>query len=634
MPRSKKKPKMDLEELSLTVWEHYRNYLDSCQRGDQDDDDHDGEGDIDELQEIIELVTPHASTLKTKRFLDTTKKNNNQSTIANITSLLPIVISVAHHDLADAAILDYLQQPTDDMARVVQDHLIESLSWFPENAGTWSMGANFGRMSQRLGASQIVAWYEQAVQNATKVRQVALQYLQDDDDDDNDTTDQVKEWVELLLLNQVLGVEYVSTNDDNDDDENKEEHEHDDGYYSASAVEATARFMCATLWSTAGQHDRALEHLKHFHLSHRLHPHVWQPPSLTMTLDEVAPTTAPLAFRPSEGILPPDLLQSMCTVFGPDAAYWKESDYSNRGYFSYFMDFTESHKQHDYQPKNLLEQVIIHHLLPRAKQVLPKEDGDAICGFEWWAHTRPIRANVGHNLHFDTDEAILAQEGLITHPILSSVLYLTGGCDGAGATVLLNQTPDSETNPDWCWKAYPQDNSFLLFPGNLLHGVLPCEGVKRANDNSMSTFASDPKQLMHQWNQLETTGKSSLEPRHRLTFMVGFWTRNVPAKMKERRLYGPCGPLPPATDDHTWVREIEHAKTPTKIPAPVKMETTALPKISPAWEVIESSIKEDNLQKPESILQIPKAIDHRFFVRNAPKCFRDGLLEDRGEECS
>mgnify|MGYP001167033024 CR=1 FL=1 len=40
----------DLNQLTHTVWEHYRNYLDSM-----DADESEG-GDIDELQELIELA--------------------------------------------------------------------------------------------------------------------------------------------------------------------------------------------------------------------------------------------------------------------------------------------------------------------------------------------------------------------------------------------------------------------------------------------------------------------------------------------------------------------------------------------------------------------------------------------------
>ena len=76
---------------------------------------------------------------------------------------------------------------------------------------------------------------------------------------------------------------------------------------------------------------------------------------------------------------------------------------------------------------------------------------DSIVGYEWWPHTRPVQANLGHNLHFDTDESLLAETGDITHPIVSSVLYLTGGAD-SGATIVFDQTPDSKDIAKHGWK--------------------------------------------------------------------------------------------------------------------------------------------------------------------------------------
>mmetsp|Transcript_24223 Transcript_24223/g.42584 ORF Transcript_24223/g.42584 Transcript_24223/m.42584 type:complete len:317 (+) Transcript_24223:813-1763(+) len=308
----------------------------------------------------------------------------------------------------------------------------------------------------------------------------------------------------------------------------------------------------------------------------------------------------------------------------------------------FFLEYDESKR-----PRNLLEEVIVGHLLPRAQQVL---DGmkdrnliaegtpTKICGFEWWAHTRPIQANLGHNLHFDTDESMLDQEGKVTHPILSSVLYLTGGrpsdssdpTSPAGATIILNQTPDSEKSADFCWQGIPHDNSFLLFPGDRLHGVLPCPG----NLESENIPTEEPDTLEAVIHGFVPPPSPDIPPPHRLTFMVGFWTRNVPATMKNRRLYGPCGPLPSPSKEHTWVGEImngynDHAKDKKEQPITLKpIAATALPSVSPAWE----SFQPHSSDTPP--LSIPHGIDHRFFVQGAPQCFRQSLFEDRDEiEC-
>lgn len=639
MPSTKnnnnKKAKIDLEALCPVVWEHFRQYLDSTE-------ENDGEGDVDELQEIIELVGEHVKYTESKW--------------TSVQDFLPVLLSVAYNILADLAIAEYLSTKDDiqseqkeaeiDSSKHVQSLLIKSLELFPENAATWSMGANFGRMTNQLSPPVCRQWYECAVECGSRIRSKALTILEDE------TVDNVllKEWIELLVLNQVVGVEFeVSEGEHEQEKEDLEEtekmeddvDEDEEGQYSASAVESTSRFMCAMLWSMV-DHDKALTHLKKLPVTHRLHPNVWavkaKPP------DDSA-SKAPLAFRPVDGVLPQALYESMKDTFAPDAVYWKESDYTNRGYYSYFVEY-----QKDQQPRNIVEDVIVNHLLPRAKLVLSKADGESICGFEWWVHTRPIKANLGHNMHctflgtvcicwclvlaltillVDTDESMLAQEKKVTHPVLSSVLYLTGGDDEekGGATVILNQTPDSKEVADSAWISVPKDNSFLLFPGNLLHGVLPCPGRTQLEDKDI-IIPKSSKDLIRTWREPRRE-----EPSNRLTFMVGFWTRNVPETMKNRRLYGPCGPLPPVTDDHSWVSKISRGYDKSyrveSGGAQSVIRPTSLLKVSPAWEVIDPT---EGISSHESELEIPYAIDHRFFVRNAPQCFRDTLFEDNDDE--
>ena len=42
--------------------------------------------------------------------------------------------------------------------------------------------------------------------------------------------------------------------------------------------------------------------------------------------------------------------------------------------------------------------------------------------------------------------------------------------------------------------------------------------------------------------------------------------------------------------------------------------------------------KDDDDVDSKEILEIPRGIDHRFFVRGAPKCFRESLFERNDEE--
>ena len=620
-PQSKKQ-KIDLQDLATEVWEHYRNYLDSLESEDEI-------GDIDELQELIELASPYVNPLGSTLSIGDCKQ---------VTDLLPVLLSVAYYHLADVAISQYLVTSenlssaaesaiSSEQAKEIESLLTKSLEYYPENAATWSMGANFGRMSHRLSLATTRAFYERAVEYCSKLRPAALAALEDEESIGDEL---VNEWIELMILNQILGVELEGDEEDERDEEKdmeeenveEEEKEETEDQYSSSTIEATSRFMCAMLWSMGGNHDKALHHLQKFPLTHRLHPNIW---SISNDKDIDNPRKAPLVFRPDNGILPENLYCEVKQLFAPNAVYWNESSYSNRGYYSYFMEY-----QKNSPPRNLIEDIIVNYLLPRAEQVLDEDEASSICGFEWWVHTRPIQANLGHNLHFDTDESMLAQEGKVTHPILSSVLYLTGGGD-AGTTILVDQTPDSDVVADICWQSVPKDNSFLLFPGNLLHGVLPCPGPleKKAEIGNEASIQN----LINGW-QAPHNGNQSPN-RNRLTFMVGFWTRNVPETMKERHLYGPCGPLPPTTEEHTWVREMsepymnrstkkcELRSSPKTIPA------VSLPQVTPAWE----TIKADKMDEEKPPLCIPHAIDHRFFVNGAPQCFRKSLFEDLEGEC-
>jgi len=266
-----------------------------------------------------------------------------------------------------------------------------------------------------------------------------------------------------------------------------------------------------------------------------------------------------------------------------------------------------------------MEEVIVHHLLPLVQKRLSRchnrgTKRPQIVGAEWWTHTREVGVNLGHQLHFDTDEAMLAQTTIPLHPIVSSVLYLTGEGD-AGSTLVLDQTVDAKRLAGGAWKCKPEDNSFMIFPGDLLHGVLPCRGSSKEGQ------------------VLNTNGnQNGHHPKHRLTLMVGFWTRNVPEEINGYASvpYSPCGPLPEAG----WVNELhEGYDTPEGlVPAEengaTEVQPTSpepLPFVSPAWEYLPHG--HDNLFDDEQKLSIPKELDHRFFVQEAPECFRKSLTE-------
>jgi hypothetical protein len=198
---------------------------------------------------------------------------------------------------------------------------------------------------------------------------------------------------------------------------------------------------------------------------------------------------------------------------------------------------------------------------------------------------------------------------------------------------VLDQTPDSETNAQQCWRSVPTDNSFLVFPGNLLHGVLPCPG-KAPVEAPPASKAKQPVVVSDLWKDPASSSSNAEPVKHRLTLMVGFWTRRVPDKMKSQRLYGPCGPMPPCTDEHTWVQEIskgyggKKTKKSNKAAATktivddANFKVVPIPKITPTWEAFRSNASQD-----EPPLMIPRGIDHRFFVHSGSMCFRESLFE-------
>jgi hypothetical protein len=286
-----------------------------------------------------------------------------------------------------------------------------------------------------------------------------------------------------------------------------------------------------------------------------------------------------------------------------------------------------------YIVSNAVEHYIVEHLLPRIKTISPDHNLDQLKGFEWWVHTRPHGANMGHQLHFDTDEALLDQDQQVEFPISASVTYLNDNEDHSnrpyGATILFDQTPASDQNAATVWMNIPQAKSFLIFPGDLLHGVLPC----------MAQNSSEVNGEEQERHQSSTT-------THRLTFMVNFWSYRIPDRIKKQKLYGPSGPFPPKTRDHSWTQDIEQSyprvvELPSDPIAPAKSTEDGLVAVSPAWDCLadkeeeeedgaiakESRIPRSELEAPLVIPGSGSGINQRFFVTNAPDFFKSTLYE-------
>jgi len=643
-----KKSKDDLtKDVIHQAWSHYRAFLDS------EHEIQDGEvADIDELYEALDLLKHHISweikDYNKEGFLESLPKFNlSLSSFGTIQSLLPVLLSMIYFHLGNDAVsqelncitrdetIEDLATPTrDDISDLNPAKLLESsLRYFPFNAASLSMLANYKRMTLKDTQENICLAYEIASENAQLIREVAISILDEGEEEEGEDDippeeNLYKEWIELLLLDEICGAEYIEEEDkeeeENDDNNVEEEstNDHDEPNisdqgeqeFSPSETESVTSFMAALLNSSLGKHDKALVYLKKFNFSHRIHPSVWTHSKKGCPADWRSETTKasetfpfePKAFR-GNGVLPPGLYERVCKVFSPGSAYWKESNYQNRGYYSFFQDLSDDIIQ---KPRNLIQDIVVNHLLPLAENEISKNNSSKIVGFEWWTHSRPLSANLGHQMHFDTDEAMLEQENTISHPIVSSVLYLTGNKDidrqTAGSTIVFNQTPQSAEVAQNAYISHAQDNSYMVFPGNCLHGVLPCPGVD----------SSSPQK-----------GSKAVE---RLTFMVGFWTRRVPDNIKEKTLYCPCGELPPVNDEHTWISEINNGyekneNIEVSKERNAQLTTHILPSVTPAWECIGTSEKNHH---HKDALTIPTSLDHRFFVHGAPHCFRDSLFKN------
>ena len=109
-------------------------------------------------------------------------------------------------------------------------------------------------------------------------------------------------------------------------------------------------------------------------------------------------------------------------------------------------------------PRLMFEQVIGH-----LRRFVP--GGHDFVGAEWWF--RATTTDTGFPFHFDRDEGIRSS---IVSPDLASILYLS---NAGGPTVILDATPSRVTAPRAGIAVHPRPGRFGMFPGTLLHGVLP-----------------------------------------------------------------------------------------------------------------------------------------------------------------
>jgi hypothetical protein len=140
----------------------------------------------------------------------------------------------------------------------------------------------------------------------------------------------------------------------------------------------------------------------------------------------------PASFQIPEGLLSKDVYERLCTVFAPGAAYWRESDYETRGYYSYFMDKLPL----DQAPANLFERVMNEDLLPLAENSREKRrPPNSVLSYGWC--TRDPSTPISDTTSISTRTKHCCRKRARSLDLLSSVLYLTVG-EQDEATIVLN----------------------------------------------------------------------------------------------------------------------------------------------------------------------------------------------------
>ena len=689
-----------------TAWGHFHAFMDDDDNG----NDNDGNKNWQALEELIVLAEPHVNA-----------RLSNMLPISQLTTrerLVPVLVSVASHFLAEHYMIttpittatttttmlqsqqqQQQQQPVVDQTdpmNLITRHLQRAVTLFSKNAAAWGLGAqyhlwmnaqhscgcsnsnsdnnsnnNSDNNSKNCNCITIVTWCEHACRMAQKVKQETNLVLEQQDDESLRLVGRVL--LELLLMNQVVGVELNEEDEDDDEDENEDElegnddddDEEEEDFWTASTVESKARYLAALMRSAMGYHEMAAQHLQPFwpNLTHRLHPNVWttsntnvsttttttnsstsretitqqqqqqQQQQAVMATTVTALSNCSVQWEPTvvsgrPGVLPVELHRRLCQLFAsPDSTYWKEisrqhqqQGKQNGGHFSFFVPLQQTPQQS--MTSNVVEHAICQYVLPLVQQKLhvatqhSKTMQPIICGFDWWVDYPSL---TGQRLDFH--KVLLPAEQTVAIPIVSSVLFLQGN---GMAAVVLDQTPDDSSElATVAWKCPAVENTLFMFAGNLLHGIIPqC----KAKDTNTSNISKKPT-IQDLFQKRDPSLACA-------TLHVGFWTRSITGQ----EVYSPCGPLPLATDDtNIWVKQIsqrypvssnlEQQNPPSSPTTESAVICETVPRIAPAWQEIEAPSKR---RKPP--LEVPRNIDQRFFLNFEPGCFQDFLFDEDEDE--
>ncbi|KAL1521215.1 hypothetical protein AB1Y20_022764 [Prymnesium parvum] len=256
------------------------------------------------------------------------------------------------------------------------------------------------------------------------------------------------------------------------------------------ACGAVARLHAALLLSQLGGHAEAAEELRRMGYAWRLAPEAWR------SAAGKAGGGGGGGEKGGGGGVPRRVAAALRRAFAPHAPYWRETGYhdasAEKRYFTFYVDLTRPASAH----ASLIEQ-LIHHLRPLTRR-------DDLIGAEWWVHSRAAGRGIGHELHFDVEEAHMEATGEVVHPAVSSVVYLS---DEGDPTIVLDQTLHGPLASHG-WLVHPQYRAFMTFAGDRLHGVLPGEFASASAPLHCGAAAAQRLTLLVAWYDRRTRGQT------------------------------------------------------------------------------------------------------------------------------
>jgi hypothetical protein len=238
-------------------------------------------------------------------------------------------------------------------------------------------------------------------------------------------------------------------------------------------------------------------------------------------------------------VVPPRVLELLCSAFQPSSPFFALHDYhDNPRFFSYVYEVRTQ------PPANLVEQVIQTYLWPIMQAATTRtKPGCEIACCEWWVHARDARS--GHQLHFDSNETHLMLRGEVLHPVYSTVLVLSPGSASQPLLVIDQRLHEDASEQVVGWRVEPDSPGRLVaFDGSLLHGVIPQLGKDVKGGHSA-----------------------------RITLMTGWWASSTAEPTPLHRAPGP-NRVATETDVANWGLACVDAE---RLPAPPPTAATAKP---------------------------------------------------------